>query len=35
MIPQVFVAGLGPLTHSISLPAAARKANRSRGPPLA
>jgi hypothetical protein len=33
VIPQVLVAGRSPLTHSISLPAAARKANRSRGPP--
>ena len=32
-IPQVLVAGLGPLTHSVSLPAATSKAHRSRGPP--
>jgi hypothetical protein len=32
-IPQVLVAGLGPLTHSASLPAATSKAHRSRGPP--
>jgi hypothetical protein len=34
-IPQVLVAGLGPLAHSISPAAATRKAHRSRGPPLA
>src|ERR1700751_995828 len=32
-IPQVLVAGLGPLTHSVSLPAGTSKAPRSRGPP--
>jgi hypothetical protein len=32
-IPQVLVAGLDPLTHSFSLPAANSKAHRSRGPP--
>ena len=32
-IPQVLVAGLGPLAHSVSLPAATSKAHRSRGPP--
>jgi hypothetical protein len=33
VLPQVLVAELGPLTHSVSLPAATSKAHRSRGPP--
>ena len=33
VIPQVLVAGLGAVTHLVSLPAATSKAHRSRGPP--
>ena len=35
VIPQVFTTWLGPLAPSFFLPAAASKAHRSRGPPLA